>query len=406
MTKCAIDCLKRFSRLTKQLEVQLGPSTGELQARVGLHSGPVTGGVLRGDKARFQLFGDTVNTAARMESNGAPGMIQISQTTADLLIAAGKEQWVRPRADLVLAKGKGKMKTFWVETSRKSTKSGMGERPKSIDGSDISDDMVSIDLSQDPSQDSLLTGQTAKVMRLVEWNVEILYGLLKKVVAGRDHGRPKLSKGNGVALLMREEEMRLNSKCGSILDEVVDAIEMPRFDPRMARRLFESESLSLEPIVKTQLHEFVLRISSMYRDLPFHNFEHASHVAMSSAKLLKRIIDPADQHAEDKKEHEIARNLHRKTFGISSDPLMQFTLVFAALICDIDHPGLSNVDQVRNNTPACKLLIKPARVTHLLGMIISILFSSCRHSNHVPKQIGGGTECVGPRMDCFNGRRL
>lgn len=50
-------------RLTKDLEVDLGPLTGDLKARIGLHSGPVAAGVFRGEKAGFQLFGETVNTA-------------------------------------------------------------------------------------------------------------------------------------------------------------------------------------------------------------------------------------------------------------------------------------------------------------------------------------------------------
>jgi class 3 adenylate cyclase len=70
------------------MESTLGPDTGELGLRVGLHSGPVTGGVLRGEKARFQLFGDSMNTTARIEAGGHK--IHVSEATADLVSTAGK----------------------------------------------------------------------------------------------------------------------------------------------------------------------------------------------------------------------------------------------------------------------------------------------------------------------------
>ena len=54
--------MSRMHVLTRKLELTLGPDTADLDVRMGLHSGPVTAGVLRGDRARFQLFGDSMNT--------------------------------------------------------------------------------------------------------------------------------------------------------------------------------------------------------------------------------------------------------------------------------------------------------------------------------------------------------
>ena len=55
MVRFAYDSLLKMKEITKKLESSLGPDTTELSLRIGLHSGPVTGGVLRGDRARFQV---------------------------------------------------------------------------------------------------------------------------------------------------------------------------------------------------------------------------------------------------------------------------------------------------------------------------------------------------------------
>jgi class 3 adenylate cyclase len=89
--------------------------TADLGIRIGLHSGPITGGILRGERSRFQLFGDTINTAARMESHSIRGRVQISEPTAQLLLAAHKDHWLQKRDDQIEAKGKGTLQTYWLD---------------------------------------------------------------------------------------------------------------------------------------------------------------------------------------------------------------------------------------------------------------------------------------------------
>ena len=84
----------------------------DLSMRVGLHSGTCLAGVLMGERARFQLFGDTVNTASRMESTGVAGRVQVSETTAQLLQRSAQfELQYRGKVD---AKGKGTLETYWL----------------------------------------------------------------------------------------------------------------------------------------------------------------------------------------------------------------------------------------------------------------------------------------------------
>lgn len=124
MAKFANECMYKMDRIVQRMSNHLGPDTADLRLRAGLHSGATVAGVLRGQKSRFQLFGDTVNTAARMESTGTPGKIQVSQATADQLTAKGRENWLHRRDEVVTAKGKGEMKTWWVVIPRHTSSVG------------------------------------------------------------------------------------------------------------------------------------------------------------------------------------------------------------------------------------------------------------------------------------------
>lgn len=340
MARFARDCLLSLSTIVSELETTLGPGTAELGMRFGIHSGQVTAGVLRGERTRFQLFGDTVNVASRMESTGAKNKVQLSEEAATVLIGSGKGHWVIPREEMVEVKGKGAMQTYWLLVGGSGTEVADVSNSADMD-LDTADNKP---ISTLPPKRNPAKAKQEKLDRLIDWNMDLLERMLKKIVAmrGDDDSRPGEKNTFSESLHFPEG--------ASLFDEVKEIMTLPR---KPVEYKFDPSLVSLDPLVVSQLREYVRMVADNYSDRnPFHNFEHASHVTQSVSKLLARVVTP-DQHGHNGASNQV--NLHEYTHGITSDPLTQFSLVFSALIHDLQHPGVPNTVLIKEENDMAKM---------------------------------------------------
>ena len=108
ITLLALDMKAHFATLP--------PVSGHrVSFRIGISSGPVVGGVIGTHKFQYDIWGDTVNTAARMESHGVPGRIHISAATYELI----KQEFTCDSRGMIDVKGKGEMETWFVKRASK-----------------------------------------------------------------------------------------------------------------------------------------------------------------------------------------------------------------------------------------------------------------------------------------------
>jgi len=202
-----------------------------------------------------------------MESTGTPNRVQLSQETADILKTLGRD-WVREREDLVEVKGKGRMQTYWLERGMMFN-SGASESTdnQSMDSGECE---LAILMARQKSVANVFESKlSAKVLRLVDWCVDVLTKSLKQIEARRLSTGVKPDKPEKIAQL----EMETMETSDLPLAEVAEIISLPEFSAE--DKQYDPEKMVIEEEVIMELKLFVRSIASMYHQNPFHNFEHA-----------------------------------------------------------------------------------------------------------------------------------
>jgi class 3 adenylate cyclase len=121
-----------------ELALRMGPEVKhvaadnglELEVRIGIDTGPVIAGVIGRAKFSYDLWGDTVNTASRMESHAEPGTIQVTERTYDRL----RERYELAPRGTIEVKGKSPMATYLLLGPRRPRDTAPDNRPIQPEG--------------------------------------------------------------------------------------------------------------------------------------------------------------------------------------------------------------------------------------------------------------------------------
>ena len=239
--------------------------------------------------------GDTMNTTSRMESSGETGRIHISKETAEHIQKSGKGNWLIKRDEPVTAKGKGDIQTYWIVGSGTQRRSiggslaggaiDMSERSYD-DGANATDIPARLALNND-GQRQPVQPSNDREERLVDWNVQMLLEFLKQIVARRNARNAKKDKASsrtarrgssrelkGTNTEEKGMAMPTMDDAFNPLDEVREIIRLPEFDAKAAKNA--SAEVEIDPVVVTQLSQYVSCVAKMYQKNSFHNFEVSS----------------------------------------------------------------------------------------------------------------------------------
>ena len=210
-----------------------------------------------------------------MESTGVRNRIHVSQETVELLSSAGKGHWCIPRKDSVFAKGKGELQTYWLQRQPGTSHSF---------GSDESTEMAysTTESHRTDAQKENLTHAAVQAQRqaeqmanekherLIDWNTDLLLTQIKSIVAERVATDSVPDPTDHILDL----EMETLGRSGTVLEEVQDIIQLPRFVTRSKH--VANWKVEVEQKVRSELRDYVATLGALYRGNAFHNFEHAS----------------------------------------------------------------------------------------------------------------------------------